>query len=362
MMPTILVGMTTKELQDFAEGLGEPSYRGRQISYWIYRKGVLTFDAMTDVPEDFRERLKEIAIINPLQVVDVRIASDGTIKYLSQLPDGETVEFVFMLHRRWDTICVSTQVGCPIGCKFCASGESFARNLTAGEIVGQVLIARRRTSPNIVFMGMGEPMLNFDNLVKAIHLLNREVRIGARRMTVSTVGIVQGIRKLAELGLQINLAVSLHAPNDELRRQLIPAKLPPIVDLLQACREFFVATKRRISFEYVLLKGVNDQPEHAVELVRLLRGLPCHVNLIPYNPTTEDFKRSSWDAVDRFQRTLRQQGIATTIRRERGTEIQGACGQLRRQQLMELAEPKGLNSDSKEPKSLTSDSKVTVDD
>ncbi len=338
MMPTILVGMTTKELQAFAEGLGEPPYRGRQLSQWVYRKGVLIFDAMTDVPEDFREQLKEIAVINPLQVVDVRIASDGTTKYLSQLPDGETVEFVFIPHGVRDTICVSTQVGCPIGCKFCASGESYARNLTAGEIVGQVLIARRKDTPNIVFMGIGEPLLNFENLVKAIRLLNKEVGIGARRMTVSTVGVVQGIHKLAESGLQINLAVSLHAPDDALRRQLIPAKLPPIANLLQACREFFNVTKRRISFEYVLLKDINDRPEHAFELARLLKGLPCHVNLIPYNPTTENFERPSWGAIDRFQRILRKQGIAATVRHEHGTEVQGACGQLRRQQLPQLAE------------------------
>ena len=280
---TVLVGMTTKDLEAFVEQLGEPKYRGRQLAMWIYRKGILTFDAMTDLPKSFRERLQEIAVINPLQVIDVKVASDGTTKYLSQLPDGETVECVFIPHSDWDTICVSTQVGCPIGCKFCASGESFARNLTAGEIVGQVLIAKRRENPNIVFMGMGEPLLNLDNLVKAVNLLNREVGIGARRMTVSTIGIVQGIRKLAQLGMQVNLAVSLHAPSDELRSKLIPAKLPPIAEIMKACWEYFQVTKRRITFEYVLLKSVNDKVEHAVELARLLKDLPCHVNLIPYN-------------------------------------------------------------------------------
>jgi len=332
---TVLVGMTTQELEAFAEQLGEPKYRGRQLALWIYRKGVVTFDAMTDLPKGLRERLKEIAVINPLQVVDVKVSADGTTKYLSRLPDGETVECVFIPHGDWDTICVSTQVGCPIGCKFCASGESFARNLTAGEIVGQVLIAKRRDNPNIVFMGMGEPMLNFDNLVKALRLLNREVGIGARRMTVSTVGVVQGIRKLAQLGMQVNLAVSLHAPNDELRRKLIPAKLPPISEVLKACWEYFQATKRRISFEYVLLKGVNDKVEHAVELARLLKNLPCHVNLIPYNPTVEEFERPSETAVERFRQILAGQGIPVTVRRERGTDIQGACGQLRRRYLAE---------------------------
>ncbi|MFA0757460.1 MAG: hypothetical protein PVTTEEND_001170 [Candidatus Fervidibacter sp.] len=335
---TVLVGKTTQELETFAESLGEPRYRGRQLAHWIYRKGVLTFDAMTDLPKTLRQRLSELALINPLQVVDVKVASDGTTKYLAQLPDGETVEFVFIPHGDWETICVSTQAGCPIGCRFCASGESFARNLTAGEIVGQVLLARRRETPNIVFMGMGEPLLNFDNLVKALRLLNKEGGIGARRMTVSTVGVVQGIRKLAQLGMQVNLAVSLHAPDDELRRRLIPAKLPPIKELLQACWEYFQATKRRISFEYVLLKGVNDRPEHAVELARLLRDFPCHVNLIPYNPTVAEFERPSEAEVERFRRILTQQGIAVTVRHERGTEVQGACGQLRRHHRLQISD------------------------
>ncbi len=333
---TVLVGMTKQELEAFAEQMDEPKYRGRQLAMWIYRKGVVTFDAMTDLPKAFRERLQEIAIINPLRVIDVKVASDGTTKYLSQLPDGETVECVFIPHSDWETLCVSTQVGCPIGCKFCASGESFARNLTAGEIVGQVLIAKRRENPNIVFMGMGEPLLNFDNLAKAIKLLNQEVGIGARRMTVSTVGIVQGIRKLAQLGMQVNLAVSLHAPNDELRRKLIPAKLPPISEVMKACWEYFKVTKRRITFEYVLLKGVNDGVEHAVELARSLKGLPCHVNLIPYNPTVNEFERPSESVVERFRQILADKGISATIRHERGTEIKGACGQLRRQHLTTL--------------------------
>lgn len=332
-----LVGMSVEELETLAEKLGEPKYRGRQIASWVYRKGVLTFDAMTDLPKILREWLKEIATVNPLQVVDVKVASDGTTKYLGKLPDGETAEFVFIPHEDWDTICVSTQVGCPIGCRFCASGESYARNLTAGEIVGQVLIAKRKENLNIVFMGMGEPLLNFDNLVKALKLLNREVGIGARRMTVSTVGIVQGIKRLAQLGMQVNLSISLHAPNDELRRQLIPAKLPSIAEVLRACWEYFQATKRRITFEYVLLEGVNNKVEHAVELARLLKGLPCHVNLIPYNPTVKEFERPSEGAVKRFQQTLLSQGIPVTVRRERGTEIQGACGQLRRQYMAQVS-------------------------
>lgn len=328
-----LVGMTTQELKAWVERLGEPPYRGKQLAKWIYRKRVTDFGAMTDLPKAFREHLKEASLVNPLEVVDIKVAPDGTRKYLFRLPDDETVECVFIPHREWDTICVSTQVGCPIGCRFCASGESYARNLTAGEIVGQVLIACQEGTPNIVFMGMGEPMLNFDALIKAILILNKEVGIGARRMTVSTVGVVQGIRRLAEIGIQVNLAVSLHAPNDELRRCLIPAKLPPISELLEACRDYHEKTKRRITFEYVLLRGLNDRVEHAVELARLLKGFPCYVNLIPYNPTVPDFNRPSGAVMDRFQRFLQEQGIPTTLRSERGTEIQGACGQLRRHSL-----------------------------
>ena len=330
---TALVGLTTQELEAFVEQLGEPRFRGRQLAMWIYRKGVTAFDAMTDLPEALRGRLSEIAIVNPLQVVDVKASLDGTVKYLSKLPDGEAIECVFIPHGRWETICVSTQVGCPVGCRFCASGESYARNLTAGEIVGQVLIAMHRRNPNVVFMGMGEPLLNFENLAKALRLLNREVGIGARRITVSTVGIVQGIHKLAQLGMQVNLAVSLHAPNDEIRQRLIRAKLPPLSEVLSVCRDYFRVTKRRISFEYVLLMGINDSAKHAVELAKLLKGMPCHVNLIPYNMVVADFERPPEGVIERFRRVLVENGIAVTIRREHGSDIHGACGQLRRHHL-----------------------------
>ncbi|MCS7253568.1 MAG: 23S rRNA (adenine(2503)-C(2))-methyltransferase RlmN [Armatimonadota bacterium] len=329
----MLVGLTTQELEKLVEQLGEPKFRGRQIAMWVYRKGATDFGAMTNLPKELRRRLSDVALINPLEVIDVKVSSDGTVKYLSRLHDGETVECVFIPHDKWETICVSTQVGCPIGCKFCASGESYARNLTAGEIVGQVLISKRRESPNIVFMGMGEPLLNFGNLVKALQLLNHEVGIGARRITVSTVGIVQGIRKLAQLKMQVNLAVSLHAPNDELRQMLIPTKLPPLSELINACWEYFRATKRRISFEYVLLKGINDSAKHAFELARLLKGMPCHVNLIPYNHAVSNFERPAEETVRRFHHVLIEQGISATIRHERGSDICGACGQLRRHHL-----------------------------
>jgi len=328
-----LVGMSARELERLCEELGFESYRGRQLSRWIYEKGALTFDEMTDLPLSLRERLKGVASITPLEVADVRVSRDGTTKYLHRLPDGETVEAVFIPHRDWETICVSTQVGCPIGCVFCASGRDFVRNLTAGEIVAQVLMARKSEGTNVVFMGIGEPLLNRRALFKALELLNREARIGARRMTISTVGIVEGIRELAKLGMQVNLAVSLHAPDDELRRRLVPAALPPIKEVIEACHEYFEATKRRVSFEYVLLNKVNDSEEHAEALADLLLGLNCHVNLIPYNEAVPEFERPPQKRVERFKRVLERMGVKVTVRRERGSDIEAACGQLRRRAL-----------------------------
>ena len=328
-----LVGMSTPELEQLCEELGFERYRGRQLAQWVYRKGALTFDEMTDLPLALREKLKEVAAITPLDVADVRVSSDGTTKYLHRLPDGETIESVFIPHRDWDTICVSTQVGCPIGCVFCASGRDFVRNLTAGEIVAQVLMARKSESTNVVFMGIGEPLLNRKALFRALELLNREARIGARRMTVSTVGIVEGIRDLARLGMQVNLAISLHAPDDELRRRLVPAALPPVREIIEACHEYFEATKRRISFEYVLLHKINDSEDHAEALADLLLGLNCHVNLIPYNEAVEGFERPPRRRIERFKRVLERRGIEVTVRKERGSDIEAACGQLRRREL-----------------------------
>jgi len=239
---------------------------------------------------------------------------------------------VWLPHRDWETICVSTQVGCPIGCAFCASGKDFVRSLTAGEIIGQVLLLRREVSPNVVFMGIGEPLLNRKQLFRALEVLNREVGIGARNLTVSTVGITRGIRELADLGMELNLAISLHAPDDKIRRQLIRAALPPIRDVLKAAEQFFQKTGRRISFEYVLLSGVNDLPEQAESLARLLKAceFKLHLNLIPYNEAVAEFKRPAPERVKEFQQRLKERGINATVRKERGRDIQAACGQLRR--------------------------------
>ncbi len=328
---TILAGKTAREIGDFVRSLGFEPYRGRQISLWIYRKGAAKFENMSDLPKELRAKLAEVAEIYPFKVLEERRSSDGTTKFLLELEDGEKVECVWLPHRDWETICVSTQVGCPIGCKFCASGRDFVRNLSAAEIVGQVLLARISESTNVVFMGIGEPLLNRKELFRALEILNKEARIGARRMTVSTVGIADGILELANLGMQVNLAISLHAPNEELRRSLIPAAVSPIHKIMNACKEYYFKTKRRISFEYVLLKGINSEPKHAFRLAKLLRAcdFDCHVNLIPYNQAVEGFERPSPEEVERFREILDLNGIKATVRGEKGADIEAACGQLR---------------------------------
>ena len=327
-----LLGIRTRELEELAVGKGLEPYRGRQLANWIYRKGATSFEAMTDLPKELREKLSQQFEIIPFRVQETRRDSDGTTKYLLELPDAELIEAVWLPHRDWETICVSTQVGCPIGCAFCASGKDFVRSLTAGEIIGQVLLLRREVSPNVVFMGIGEPLLNRKQLFRALEVLNQEVGVGARNLTVSTVGITQGIRELADLGMELNLAISLHAPDDKIRRQLIRAALPPIRDVLKAAEQFFQKTGRRISLEYVLLSGVNDLPEQAESLARLLKAceFKLHLNLIPYNEAVAEFKRPAPERVKEFQQRLKERGINATVRRERGKEIQAACGQLRR--------------------------------
>lgn len=328
-----LTGRDVREMEELCRGLGFEPYKGRQISLWIYRKRALSFEVMSDLPSFLREKLKEVAIISPLDVLDAKTSSDGATKYLLSLSDGNAIESVYIPHREWETICVSTQVGCPIGCRFCASGGDFVRNLTCGEIVAQVLLLRKSERTNVVFMGVGEPFLNRKEVFGAIKLLNREVGIGARRMFVSTVGIVEGIEELSDSGMEVNLAISLHATEDELRKKLIPACLPSIEEIMEACGRYYEKTKRRISFEYVLFRGLNDSPQHAEKLAAMLRGLNCHVNLIPYNETEKGFARPSPKEIRVFRETLSSLGIKATVRKERGREIRAACGQLRKSSL-----------------------------
>jgi len=334
-----LRGLLLPELTDLARGLGAPAYRGRQIARWVYGRGVEDISEMTDLPITFRERLGGAARIGTLTVRRSTDAADGSAtKLLAACGDGQTVECVLM---RFDdgrrSACVSTQAGCAMGCAFCATGlGGFARNLTAGEIISQALAIRARADrrlSNVVFMGMGEPLANYEATVRAARILAAPwgLGIGMRHLTVSTVGLVPQIRRLAGEGLQITLAVSLHAPTDALRRRLVPVtERYPIAELMAACRDYLAATGRRLTFEYVLIDGVNDGDAEGRALGRLLRGLLCHVNVIPLNPVPGiPLRRPAVARVRAFARCVRAAGIPVTVRIERGTEIQAACGQLR---------------------------------
>lgn len=331
-----LLGLNKAELSSISEQLGQSAFRGKQIADWIYKKDVRSIASMANLPAAMREELARVATLTRAEVVTESKATDGTTKYLLKLGDGETIESVLLPYPDRVSACVSTQVGCPAGCLFCATAMcGFVRNLTAGEIVDQVLTLQERCEQrvtHVVFMGMGEPLMNLDSVIKALHLLNDEVGIGMRRMTISTVGIPAAIRKLKELDLQITLAISLHAPDDSLRRQLVPISTGyRIAELMQACRDYADFTKRRITFEYLLLAGVNDSPTQAVALAKLLHRTLCNVNLIPFNEVAGiPYKRPSRAAIQAFRAVLEEAGIEVTQRMERGHSISAACGQLRR--------------------------------
>ncbi len=333
-----LRSMTEAELVALLAALGEPPYRGRQIARWVHGRGAVGFAEMTDLPKALRAVLEARVRLTTLEIRRRLTSPDGsTTKYLFACPDGSTLESVWMRYadgRR--SVCVSTQVGCAMACTFCATGlAGLTRNLTAGEIVDQVYAMARdqgERPTHVVFMGMGEPLANYAATVRAVRLLNAPygLGIGIRRITVSTVGLVPQIRRLAAEGLNLTLAVSLHAPTDELRAELVPiARRYPLAALLEACRFYVARTRRRLTFEYVLLAGVNDGPEQAHALGRLLRGMLCHLNLIPWNPVPGlNFRRPERDRVRAFARIVRAYGVPTTVRIERGTEILAACGQL----------------------------------
>lgn len=331
-----LFGSSRAEMCGMCQQFGHSAFRGRQIADWLYKKGVREIDSMTNIPLSLRERLSEIASITRCEVVKTSRSRDGTTKFLLKLSDDELIESVLLPCPDRTSVCVSTQIGCAAGCAFCATAESgLVRNLSAGEIVDQVLTLQEKAGArvtHVVLMGMGEPLLNLPNVLKAIQLLHDEVGISMRRLTISTVGITPAIRKLAEMDLQLTLAISLHVPDDELRRRLIPlAARFPLNELIATCKNYANKTKRRVTFEYLLLAGVNDSPAQAMKLAKLLHGTLCHVNLIPYNEVADkEFRRPSRSAVAAFKSVLERDGIEVTQRVERGHAVAAACGQLRR--------------------------------
>ena len=328
-MTRSLLGMLPEELEAYMVELGEPRFRGRQLFQWLHRRRELDISRMTDLPASLRTRLPALG---SEEVRRLHSADRLTSKLLLQLRDGQQVEVVEMLAPPRKTICVSSQAGCAIGCVFCVTGQfGFARNLDAGEIVEQVVRFQHVT--NVVFMGMGEPLANYDEVLRALRLLTHPngIGLGARRITLSTSGLAPQVRRLAHEGLQVGLAISLHAPNDDLRTRLMPINRRwPIAEVLDAAQEYIARTGRRVSYEYTLMDGINDSDELADELADLLAGRLCHVNLIPLNPTEDSSLHApSMARALAFEARLREQGIAATIRRNRGRDILAACGQLR---------------------------------
>jgi 23S rRNA (adenine2503-C2)-methyltransferase len=344
-----LLQFSFAELQAQMAMWSEPRFRAQQIWKWIYQHLATTFDDMTNLPLALRERLARYYRLTPLTPLDEQVSEDGlTRKVLFSLPDGETIESVLMAYEQRQTVCVSSQVGCPIGCPFCATGQcGLTRDLTTAEIVAQPLYFARQlrgqdlSVTNVVLMGMGEPFLNYDAVWPAIERWNDHggFDLGARRITISTAGHVPGIRRMAQEPLQVGLAISLHAADDALRDQLVPLnRAYPLTELLAACREYVSLTRRRITIEYALIDRVNDSIEQAEQLANLLEGLLCHVNLIPLNPTEGSTYRPSPPArVTQFQITLVERRIPVTVRLGRGIEIQAGCGQLRRRHRAENA-------------------------
>ncbi|PWB79907.1 MAG: 23S rRNA (adenine(2503)-C(2))-methyltransferase RlmN [Candidatus Methylomirabilota bacterium] len=333
-----LKGLSLEEMERLLADHGEPAYRGRQLFHWIYGRGVATFAEMTDLPVALRARLAEWTDIGGLAPLNRSISRDGTRKYLFGCADGRAIETVLIPDEDRLTACLSTQVGCALACAFCLTGQmGFVRHLQCGEIVDQVLALQRDLQPeerigNLVLMGMGEPLHNYDAVVKALTILAHPLGLAfpPRRMTLSTVGLVPEIVRLGQSGLGVNLAVSLHAATDDIRDRLVPInRRYPLKELMAALRTYPLPPRRRITFEYVLIDGVNDRPEDARALVRLLRGLQCKVNLLPLNEAPAiPFRRSSQERVETFQRVLKSAGILATIRESRGLDISAACGLL----------------------------------
>lgn len=335
-----LSGKTLTEITDFVKSLGLPAFRGRQIHSWIYSKYAESFDEMSDLSKELRDLLNEKATVPLLKLAHVEKSFDGTCKYLFQLPDGQMVESVLMTFADRSNLsaCVSSQVGCAVGCTFCATGYmGFKRNLSSQEIVDQIMSIQRESKQrisNIVYMGQGEPLLNTEEVIKSLYSVIESVGIGQRHITVSTSGIIPGINRLAEEELQITLALSLHAPDAITRDAIVPINQKfPIPDLMKALHHYYDRTGRRITIEYVLLADITDTPEQATQLANLVRHLHCNINLIPYNPTNAKdgetiYDRPSIESQHQFKKLAEATGKTVTIRLERGTDINAACGQL----------------------------------
>ncbi|MBR3948083.1 MAG: 23S rRNA (adenine(2503)-C(2))-methyltransferase RlmN [Clostridia bacterium] len=331
--------MTLPELKEEILLLGEKGFKAAQIYSWLHKHGAESFDEMTNISKDLREKLKNNYDIYNC-TIEKKLVSvyDDTVKYLFSLNDGELIESVVMKYKYGYTICVSSQVGCKMGCKFCASGiAGFVRNLTAGEILSEVYTAQKDLGiriSHIVMMGVGEPLDNYDNVIKFLSMISDEngLNIGMRNISLSTCGVVSGIYKLMEEKLQLTLSISLHAPNDAIRSQTMPVNDRWNIDeLLTACKDYIKATNRRISFEYAMISGVNDSDECAKELASKLKGMLCHVNLIPVNSVKErSYRKSSKDRMESFIKILEKSGINATVRRTLGSDINASCGQLRR--------------------------------
>ncbi|AYN95491.1 MULTISPECIES: 23S rRNA (adenine(2503)-C(2))-methyltransferase RlmN [Pseudomonas] len=341
---TNLLGLTQPQMEQFFESIGEKRFRAGQVMKWIHHFGVDDFDAMSNLGKALREKLKACAEVRGPEVVSEDISADGTRKWVIRVASGSCVETVYIPQDKRGTLCVSSQAGCALDCSFCSTGkQGFNSNLTAAEVIGQVWVANKsfgtvpakidRAITNVVMMGMGEPLLNFDNVVAAMQIMMDDLGYGIskRKVTLSTSGVVPMIEELAK-HVDVSLALSLHAPNDALRNELVPINRKyPLAMLLDACQRYIsqLGEKRVLTIEYTLLKDVNDQPEHAVQMIELLRNVPCKINLIPFNPFPHSgYERPSKNAVRRFQELLQQAGFNVTVRTTRGDDIDAACGQL----------------------------------
>lgn len=339
-----LLGLSPKGLENFFESIGEKRFRATQVLKWLHQQGASSFDEMTNISKTLRQRLAEVADIREPEVVLEKISNDGTRKWVIRMDGGSSIEMVLIPEGSRKTLCVSSQVGCALDCSFCSTGkQGFNRNLSTAEIIAQLRVAIRSFGPfdpkddrrvsNVVFMGMGEPLLNFDNVVAATELMMDDNAYGLskRRVTISTAGVVPAMDRLAGLS-DVSLAVSIHAPNDELRNQLVPVnKRYPLKELIASCNNYLshLNDKRVITIEYTLLEGVNDQPEHARQLLKLLRQVPCKLNLIPFNPfPNSGYRKPSNEAILKFKQIIVHGGIVTTVRKTRGDDVDAACGQL----------------------------------